>query len=219
MCEKGASPARAASHGPIVYDYLKHIKMDKITPVAAILEGEGFHPIIEKKRIGNTSWNEIIWTDTNGDECSIFEDNIAIEHSSVSWFQSSKRDKHLLKIYEKGDPFSWIPITYNPAFGCTCFLLEWYKNHLLFIYQEKHDIYICSILGKTVKHVNFHGEEMARQGDIISFDTFMGRLPNKIRLIKVPELILLEPMDKSEAERTGLLPMDLNRPGKFLSGK
>jgi hypothetical protein len=90
---------------------------------------------------------------------------------------------------------------------------------LIFIYQEKHDIYICSIKNKIVNHFNYHGEEIERKDDIISYDTYMNKLHNKVRLIRIPELEELNPIDKSEAERIGLTPMGLNREGNFLATK
>ena len=126
---------------------------------------------------------------------------------------------NLLKIYQNGSLFVWTPKTYNPIFGCHCILLEWYKNHLIFIYQEKHDIYICSILEKEVKYFNFHGEEIERKYDMISYETYMNKSSEKVKLIRIPELVELEPIDKAEAEQRGLLPNGLNRAGNFLGLK
>jgi hypothetical protein len=193
--------------------------MDKIKQVITILESANFIPIVKTESFNDISWNQIVWTDKNGDECSIFEDNIATDNFRVAWFQSSQRDNHILRVYENSNEFTWTPITYNPVFGCNCILLEWYKNHLIFIYQEKHDIYICSIKDFVVKHFNFHGEEIERKNDIISYDTYMNKLNDKVRLIKIPELEELEAIDKVEAEKEGLLPMGLNRVGNFLANK
>ncbi|MFM9951862.1 MAG: hypothetical protein ACKV1O_28280 [Saprospiraceae bacterium] len=180
--------------------------MEKIKQAFKILSQNNYEPIVKTESLNDNLWNQLLWTDENGDECSIYEENIAIETDKIAWFQSSKRDNHLLKIYECGIEFVWIPFTYNPVFGCRCLLIEWYKNHLLFIYQEKHDIYICTVINKTVKHFNFHGEEIERKGDIISYETYTNKLPDKVRLVKIPELVELEPINKSEAEKIGLLP-------------
>jgi hypothetical protein len=193
--------------------------MNKLNIVFERLKQEGYSPVIITKSFNDSAWSEINWVDERKDECSIYEDNISIENNRLTWFQSSKSDRHLLKVYENNDVFTWTPITYNPIFGCTCLLLEWYKNHVIFIYQEKHGIYICSIANKIVKHFYFHGEEIERKGDLISYETYMGRQPNKIRLIKIPELTEPEPIDRMEAEKLGLVPEGLNRPGNFLAFK
>lgn len=193
--------------------------MEKIKQVFTILRQNNYDPIVKTKIFKANQWNQLIWTDEKGDECSIYEDNIAIEDNKIAWFQSSKRDNHLLKIYESGIEFAWTPLTHNPVFGCFCLLIEWYKKHLLFIYQEKHDIYICTVENETVKHFNFPGAEIGRKGDIISYENYMKILPNKVRLIKIPELVELEPIDKSEAEKVGLLPLGLERPENFLAMK
>lgn len=190
--------------------------MEKIKQVLTILVKENFKPIIKTETFDDFDSKEIFWTDKNGEECFILEENIAIENSKIAWLQSSENDSHLLKIYDKNITFTWKPITYNPAFGCLCLLIEWYKEYLIFIYQEKHEIYICSIKENTVKHFHFHGEKIERKGNLISYDTYVNKANDKVRLIQIPELIELEPIDKSKAEKLDLLPKDLNRSGNFL---
>jgi len=85
----------------------------------------------------------------------------------------------------------------------------------MFIYKEKHDIYICSIKDGNVKYFNFNGEEIERKGDLISYETYTNR-SDKVKLIKIPDLIELNPIDKAEAARLGIIPEALNRPGNFL---
>jgi hypothetical protein len=193
--------------------------MNKLNIVFEQLKQDGYSPVIVTKTFNDSDWSEINWVDESKDECSIYQDNISIENNRLTWFQSSKSDHHLLTVYENNDVFTWIPKTYNPIFGCYCLLLEWYKNHVIFIYQEKHGIYICSISNKNVKHFYFHGEEIERKGDLISYETYTNKQPNKIRLIKIPELTEPEPIDRTEAEKLGLVPDGLNRPGNFLAFK
>ena len=183
------------------------------------LDEEHLKASINSASSGDHTWQTITWLDESKDECFIFQDDIAVESNRLAWFQSSKHDKHLLKVYDNEVPFSWTPITYNPVFGCTCWLLEWYKNHLLFIYQEKHDVYICSVAEGAVKYFSFPGVEISRNGDIIAYDSYMGRLAGKVRLIKIPELIELEPISKAEAAERGLLPKGLGEPGNVLALK
>jgi hypothetical protein len=192
-------------------------RMEKLQLVLERLRLENYNAVIETEIIHEKEWHQITWKDESGDECHIYQDDIAIEEGKIAWFQSSKRDKHLVKVYENNVSYSWVPETYNPIFGCFCLLLEWYKDHLIFIYQEKHCIYICSIKDNNVNHFHFHGEDIERKGDLISYENYMGGLADKVRLIQIPELIELEPISKEEAEKKRLIPTGLNRPGNFLS--
>lgn len=192
-------------------------KMEKLQLVLGILRLENYNAVIESEILSGKEWHQITWKDESGDECHIYQDDIAIEDGKIAWFQSSKNDRHLVKVYENDIFYSWEPVTYNPIFGCLCLLLEWYKDHLIFIYQEKHCIYICSIKDNNVNHFHFYGEDIERKGNLISYENYMDRLTDKVRLIQLPELIELEPIPVTEAEKLGLIPSGLNRPGNFLS--
>jgi hypothetical protein len=192
-------------------------KMEKLQLVLEKLRLENYDAIIKTEIIHEKEWHQITWKDGSGDECRIYQDDIAVEEGRIAWFQSGKNDRHLVKVYENDIFYSWVPVTYNPIFGCFCLLLEWYKDHLMFIYQEKHCIYICSIRNNSVNHFHFSGEEIERKGNLISYENYMDRLTDKVRLIQIPELIELEPISKEEAEEKGLIPTGLNRPGDFLS--
>lgn len=192
--------------------------MNLIQVVLDKLIEEGFNPTVETflYPIGETK--NIVWTDPAGSQYKISTDtNIAIEEDKIAWFQSDGEANHLLKIYQKDSLFSWIPKTHNPIFGCYSLLLEWYEGHLIFIYQEKHGIYISSIRDQEVKQFYFHGEEIERNGHLIAYENYTGKLIDKVRVLKLPELLDLEPIDRREAEKAGLIPRDLNRPGNFLS--
>ena len=156
------------------------------------------------------------WNNGN-DECEVFEEDIAIQGENIAWFQTNEYDYHLLRVIQKNEKFEWIPKTYNPVFGCNCLLIEWYKGHLLFIYQEKHDIYVCSIKNSKVATFCVKGDELARQRDFLAYETFQNRLKNHIRLIELPSLKELEPITKEEAQDRGLFPQGLNRPNGFLN--
>lgn len=191
--------------------------MDKIRIVLEKLQKENYNPVVESEIINDTKWSQIIWMDDSGDECRIHQDDISIEGDKIAWFQSSKRDNYLITVYENDFSYSWTPKTYNPFFGCFCLLLEWYQDHLIFIYQEKHGIYICSIKDRGINDFYFHGEEIERKNNLVSYNTYMNNPADTVRLIQIPELIELEPISKTEAEKNGLLPLGLNRPGNFLA--
>ena len=193
--------------------------MEKIKIVLKILANEGFKLKNLKLESNNGEFSNILWTDENEDEYSIFSSDISIDNGKVAWFQTSKNDKHLLKVFENEKMFRWIPETYNPFFGCLCLLIEWYKSSLIFIYQEKHKIYISSIKNETINYFSFHGEKIERKGNLISYETYMNQIEGKVRLIQIPELLEIEPIDKAKAETLNLIPVGLNRPDGFLALK
>jgi hypothetical protein len=84
-------------------------------------------------------------------------------------------------------------------------LLEWINDHLLFIYKEKHDTYICSVKESEVKIFHFHGNKLSRQGNVILFEEY-GQEQESIRRIQLPDIEEMEPLARSEAEKEGLLP-------------
>jgi hypothetical protein len=186
--------------------------MNPIERIKAILEQEKLHPEIKDATIK--------WQNKQGNQCRIFEQDITVEEERSAWFESDGEAYHLLRITENGIPFSWTPQTYNPVFGCYCLLLEWYNDHLIFIYQEKHKIYICAIQNQQVNHFSFSGEEIERKGNLISFAAYGDlRVRDKVSILQIPELILLEPISQTTAAEMGLLPQDLNRPDGFLKAK
>ncbi|OQP53439.1 hypothetical protein A4H97_23630 [Niastella yeongjuensis] len=193
--------------------------MDKLNKVLEILQREQERVIIAPQIVTENGRKKITWTNESEDECYIYPNDISIAGDKIAWFQSSIRDNHLVRIYEDNFSLSWEPETYNPVFGCYCLLMEWYKDHLIFIYQEKHCIYICSIKDKEINHFHFHGEDIERRDNLISYATYMDNPVDKVRLIQIPELIHVEPISTLEAEKCGLIPQGLNRPGNFLALK
>ena len=193
--------------------------MEKFEQVIAVLKRKNQDLVFEIEHFSDGSPNTLLWTDENKDDCFIYRTNIAIHENKMAWFQSSKNDHHLLRVFENGTEFSWEPLTHNPVFGCYCLLIEWYRGELIFIYQEKHEVYICAIKNGSVRHFKFHGEDIERKGNLIAYDTYTGKIPGKVRLVQIPELIELEPIDRSEAEKIGLIPTGLNRFDDFLALK
>jgi hypothetical protein len=165
-------------------EYEKY-KMNKLESVLQKLKQQNFNPGIRSEIVNGNNYNEIIWTASSNEKCFISEDHIAIEENKIAWFQSSNQDRHLLTIYDGDTFFTWTPKTYNPIFGCYCILIEWFKDHLIFIYQEKHEIYICSVKDGKVNYFNFKGEEIERKGEVISYETYSSK-SEKVKLIKIP---------------------------------
>lgn len=158
------------------------------------LEDQSITPVVDQYAI---SWKD------DWDEYYIQLGNIASHGKNLAWFQSSERDQHLLRIFYDGGSFNWQPITYNPYFGCNCYLLEWMDEHLLFIYKEKHDTYICVIKGKDVRTFNFHGYELSRAGNTI---LFYEAPDESVKRVQLPELVELAPISREQASREGILP-------------
>ncbi|WP_103070604.1 hypothetical protein [Aquimarina sediminis] len=183
--------------------------------ITKILESEGVNPRIEPQSLEDDSSCILKWN-IDTDEHFIYQEDIAINNKDIAWFQSSENDKHLLRVISKENKFEWIPKTYNPVFGCLCLLIEWYENHLIFIYQEKHGIYVCSIRDTKVNDFYIHGGELERKGNRLAYETYQNKLENHVRLIELPSLKELSPISKEEAKKLGLTPQSTNRPNGFL---
>ncbi|WP_299677091.1 hypothetical protein [uncultured Tenacibaculum sp.] len=153
----------------------------------------------------NENYSEIQWIDESEDRCFIEEDFIDHFADNIAWFQSSDNDRHILKIYNKNTEFSWIPITHNPIYGCIPILVKWYGDTLLFIYKEKHDIYICSIHNESVNHINYYGDELMINKNLLAYTEYK----DIVSLIKIPELIPLENISKEKAKEMDLVPVDI----------
>ena len=190
--------------------------MSKYNKVIEILESENFAPRIETETFKENSWDLLKWN-INDDECFVFEGDIALDNNNIAWFQTSERDNHLLRVIQNNEKFEWTPKTYNPIFGCDCIHIEWNNEHVLFIYQEKHDLYVCSIKNSEIKTFCVEGAELERKGNTLAYETFQNRLENHVRLIELPSLKELEPITKEEAKKRELYPQGLNRPDGFLN--
>lgn len=163
-----------------------------------ILTKQGFKPTV----IDN---NEIQWMDDKGDECFIYIHDIAISSNGIAWFQSSNTDQHLVKVFNQGEIFEWTPITYNPSFGCLCIWLSWRKDHLIFIYKEKYNIYVCAIANSKVNYINFHGEEIMINKNLLAYTQYN----NIISIIQIPELMALGSISLEKAQQMNLVPKNI----------
>jgi hypothetical protein len=189
-----------------------------LNPIERVIEKlnqEQIFPVIEEKGFEIIKWPSKRFND----QISFNETNIAYQEDRLAWFESHHWSHHLLRIFEQDTYFDWIPKTYNPVFGCYCLLIEWYKDHLLFIYQEKHCIYICSLIQQSVKSFYFGGENIGRKGNLIAYEEYGRKDFEDVKLIQIPELIHLKPIFRQEAKRLGLIPQGLNRPDDFLKEK
>lgn len=157
--------------------------MDKLIKVLELLNAEGINASIYDE-----DYKSVKWVNPKGDEYDILESDIAFCEDKIAWFQSSYEDDHLLVTYENGIRFQWVPETYNPVFGCECIYLGWRKGALIFIYLEKHDIYVCSIKGTEVKRYNFHGDHLCIGNDYVSIAAYGYKDRNEVELLSLPDL-------------------------------
>ena len=148
---------------------------------------------------------DISWMDDAGTENYIQLKNIDCSGKNLAWFQSSEKDDYVLSVYEDDRLFNWVPVSHNLYFGCSCCLLEWYKDHLVFIYTEKHDTYICSVRNSHVRTFNFHGNRMERNKDLIFFRGHEDESAI-VRRLRIPELEEMELMNEQEARAAGFVP-------------
>src|ERR1700759_4197874 len=116
---------------------------DVIKLILDKLSDEGIKATYEEK-------HRIVWLDQFNVEQYIYETNIDYSNGKLSWFQSRDNSKFLLRVFENDKSFSWIPITYNYSEPCDCYLLEFYDDYLIFVYHEKHNIYICIVKDNVV---------------------------------------------------------------------
>lgn len=169
--------------------------MNSVEKVLDLLSAVSIEPVVDQYAI---SWmNDKV-------EHYIQLKNIDCQGDRVAWFQSSEKDQHLLRVFVGESNFDWEPITYNPYFGCDCYLLEWMDDILVFIYKEKHDTYICSIKDNTVNLFNFHGNRLSRVDNIVLFTEYGDE--EAVKRIQLPGLAELSTITTTEAEAVGLLP-------------
>ncbi|WP_413664923.1 hypothetical protein ACG1BZ_06625 [Microbulbifer sp. CNSA002] len=175
--------------------------MSKLEKVLEILEESGVSCDLDL-----SPPREIQWID--GDiKYNIYECDIAEKEDALGWLQSSDNDDHLLVIHQKNSRLTWLPETYNPAFGCECIYIGWRGDFLIFIYLEKHDIYICKASNNTVEHFNFSGQDIFIGEDVVTYCSFGGIKKGKVSLIELESFNEVKKITIQEAEKNGTKPI------------
>lgn len=172
--------------------YLKVVKALKADGIYAKVEGNDF--------------KELYWL-IDDIRHFIYESDISENGESLAWLQSSDEDDHLLVMYKSGLKFTWKPKTYNPVFGCECIYIGWREDLLLFIYLEKHDIYICTILEDKVNTCNFHGEDIFVGKSVVAYSSYKDRRDGVVKVILANDLNEIETTDIEQAEKRGIKPI------------
>lgn len=169
--------------------------------------------VAEKLKSENTDFSPGDWQITispgSSDEYTIHHADIAYADNRLAWFQTDNDYRHLLRVFENGESFDWEPITYNPVFGCDCLLLKWYPGHLIFIYIEKHEIYICCVKNKEVKTSSFHGDQISKRGDTIYYKNF-GPDNGFIERFDLAGFTRMEPITSSQATLEKIYPVSID---------
>jgi hypothetical protein len=147
----------------------------------------------------------IAWRDSHNEEHYISDSHVAYSENRLAWFQSDLHSQHLLRVFENKGSFKWEPITYNPVSGCDCLLIKWYSGHLIFIYKEKHDTYICSVKNDEVKTFNFHGDQIIKRGNLALFKSY-GPDTGLIQRFDLSTFSSLEPISSEQAKLEDIYP-------------
>jgi uncharacterized protein (TIGR02996 family) len=150
-------------------------------------------------------------TDADGYEISVCSGALSGLTGAVGYLES--RSKWLDNYHDisyrlrlrdtTGREVSWEPYTYNPFFGCDTQFLEWYGDAGIFIYKEKHDVYICRFGFDERPTFQAIKREWVLDGRAIGY---RGWREKTVRRLSIPALEPLPPLSEMEAARCGLLP-------------
>jgi hypothetical protein len=79
----------------------------------------------------------------------------------------------------------WVVETYNPAFGCEVGYLAWHGEHVVAVYLEKHDTYVCALAAGAPVKLLCISHEWSVAGGVLSFlDYGSGR----VKRLSLPSL-------------------------------
>ncbi|MFK7798839.1 MAG: hypothetical protein AB8E82_15415 [Aureispira sp.] len=167
------------------------------------LETQEFVVELEYEQVGD--FVEINWK-KHGQHFYVYSVDVVYHKGRLAWFQSSEADIYRLCVLDEGKKWEWEPEMYNPFFGCRCLELCWIGAYLMFVYQEKHDIYIAAVLDGQVKYHNFHGDRFKLTGNKFAYQTYNQHNRALVSLLEIPSLRPLETIELGIAKRLGLEP-------------
>lgn len=124
-------------------------------------------------------------------------------------WESDFHDIHYyLRIRGKdGREVAWEPKTYNPFFGCDVQFMEWYGDAVLFIYEEKHDVYVSRFGLNEPARFHAIGDNWILDGCQLAHVGYR----TEVQRLSIPDLKELPPLSEAEAIQLDLLP---TRPGE-----
>ena len=174
-------------------NYLKHY-----------LEEQGV--FLELESSEETDFVEIKWK-KNADCHYVYSTDIVYHKGRLAWFQSSEANNYQLCILENENLWQWEPILYNSFFGCLCLELCWIKEDLIFLYKEKHDVYITVVNKGQVRYHNFNGEKFKLATNRLAYQTYGQASRDLVSVLEIPSLKPLETIELRAARQLGLEPM------------
>lgn len=107
---------------------------------------------------------------------------------------------------ENSKLWEWEPEMYNPAFGCWCLELHWLERQLVFMYKEKHDIYIAVVDNGQVKCHSFYGEKYKLTPNKLIYQTYSQSNRDLVTWLDVPSLEQVEEIEWRGARQLNLEP-------------
>ncbi|MCI0700933.1 MAG: hypothetical protein L0241_07615, partial [Planctomycetia bacterium] len=102
-----------------------------------------------------------------------------------------------------GREVSWEPRTYNPFFGCRVQFMEWFGDVILFIYEEKHSVYVSRFSLNAPARFHPINDYWILDGNQLAH---IGYRETEVRRLFIPGLEELPPLSESEAAKLELLP-------------
>ena len=174
--------------------YLENqLKIDKVTDLYA-----------QNNKVAYYKEGSIVIDSDRKYPIEIDRDHIALNEDKLAWFEEEHYSNYyMLHIYEGEKKLEWEPISHNLSFGCDAYLLKWINKKLLFIYKEKHDIYICIFDNMELTEVHFHGDELFYDGEKVYVKDYHGNGPF-VRVIKIPEMRQLSDVSYEELKERGV---------------
>ncbi|WP_312079322.1 hypothetical protein [Chryseobacterium sp.] len=166
--------------------------------------------LLKHKNITASTEHEmsVVWKDSAGIKNSVSADNIAVIEGKTAWFQSDENDSNeRFVIFENERFFEFPPKTEHYGYGCDIYLVEWFRDHLILIYHEKHNVVISSVKDQNITTLEFHGDELVRRGDLLYFRDY--GLKDSVRRLKIPEMTELESISVKEATDQDAVPETL----------
>jgi hypothetical protein len=121
-----------------------------------------------------------------------------VEHEGRPWLDVQYRLKIRADEHVVAD---WEIATYNPAFGCAIGFMAWCQDHIVVVYDEKHNCYVCALTDSEPVRLKCIAHQWMVQGDVIAFRQFNG---DQVQRLSLPLLEALPPLNGADAEATGL---------------
>ncbi len=163
------------------------------------------------------------FVDERGYEQEVTAASVDEAHRRMAWVECHSKESKTsyyvdvsfdLKVQVESDlVVDWEIETYNPYFGCQIELFYWMPEHLVVIYHEKHDTFLCSfavasgesegtLSRRPIARHEIADEWLVWEGEVI----YRSETVDKVARRQLPQLDLLEEWSADHARSLGLLP-------------